>query len=96
MDEVNCYLVGSRFYNKLFGDLFVILSDSRFHGNLLGKNKLSVIWSDSRLHRFLEVVTTIWSGPGFIVSEKLNYYLVGSRLHSVLLGIVVSCYLVGL
>ena len=31
VDEVNFYLVGSRFHNKLFGDLVVIWSVSRFH-----------------------------------------------------------------
>ena len=32
---VSCYLVGSKFQNKLLGDLVVIWSDSRFHNELL-------------------------------------------------------------
>ena len=46
MDEVNCYLVRSRFHNKLLGDLVVIWSDSRFHKKLL---RGIVVWSDPGL-----------------------------------------------
>ena len=42
-DEVNCYLVGSRLHNKLFGDLVVIWSVSRFHNESL---RVIAIWSD--------------------------------------------------
>ena len=37
------HLVGSRFYNKLLGDLAVIWSDSIFHNEFL---KGIAIWSD--------------------------------------------------
>ena len=49
-----------------------IWSGSRIYGNLLGKNKLTIIWSD----------------PGFAENFlKLNCYLFGFRLHNNLLGI---------
>ena len=43
VDEVNCYLVGSRLHNKMFGDIVVIWSVSRLHNKSL---RAIAIWSD--------------------------------------------------
>ena len=55
--NVNCYLAGSRFHNMLrMRKSTAIWSDPGFTVTYWGRNKLSIIWSDSRLRRrFLEV-----------------------------------------
>ena len=71
------FLIGERVQESLLSvaltgesKLNWYLVGSRFHSNLLGMWRLTIIWSD----------------PGFIVIYPregwINYYLVGSRLHS--------------
>ena len=70
-----CQLLSGRVQASQFAEdeeVNCYLVESRLHGNLLGKDKLTIIWSD----------------PGFAENFlKLNCYLVESRLHNNWLGI---------
>ena len=83
ISEDDCYLVGSRFHDKQFGEM---LSSGRVQAlqisevdevncYLVGSrfhNKLLwdlvVIWSDSRFHNKFMRGIVIWSDPGFTIT----------------------------
>ena len=69
MDEVNCYLVGSRFHNKLLGDFSCYLAGLQVSQQTSEGNYYLV---GSRLHNDLlekmKLRTGVWSDPGFTIT----------------------------